>query len=157
MAVMCSTTVFLHIGQCGIQVGSEFWANMMGTTKHEYFPSLTLSSGQLSSIPCVLYDTEAKPVQSFTNLVKTKIHPLNVITGRKGCGGNWGCGYSEVTVEEPLLEQVRKTAESCDCFMGVVIFHSLAGGTGSGNTSLLIFITMLHVLSHVFLKVQLQT
>ena len=43
-----------------------------------------------------------------------------------------------MTLYEETLELIRKKAEVADFFQGVIIFHSLAGGTGSGLGSRLI-------------------
>merc|ERR1712023_319679 len=39
---------------------------------------------------------------------------------------------------DPVLDVVRKEAESCDCLQGFQITHSLGGGTGAGMGTLLI-------------------
>ena len=44
----------------------------------------------------------------------------------------------ETTLHEKVMEMVRKRAESADYFRGAFLFHSLAGGTGSGLGSRII-------------------
>jgi hypothetical protein len=69
-----------------------------------------------------------------------------------GCGNNWGKGdalrgvcYDLMRVTtvhegfaaaaelgEPTLDALRREMEAADCMHGVFVYHSLAGGTGSG-------------------------
>lgn len=81
----------------------------------------------------------------------------NVVFTQNGRGNNWALGYSKdylevqsksvygfgderdsMTLHERVIEMVRKRAEQADCFRGAFLFHSLAGGTGSGLGSRLI-------------------
>ena len=124
--------IFVHIGQCGIQIGSELWSNILNSSNKYSVSGLTDYASRL--LPCILSDSEPKVVQTFNKSVrKAAIHPMNVITKKKGCGNNWSCGYND-SLSDSILDSIRRTAEqSCaDCLMGVVIFHSTAGGTGSG-------------------------
>jgi len=60
--------------------------------------------------------------------------PENFVSGGSGCGNNWAAGY---TTGEHILsaaeERIRREAENCDLLSSIVLFHSAAGGTGSGN------------------------
>jgi hypothetical protein len=81
----------------------------------------------------------------------------NVVYTQNGRGNNWALGYSkdylevqskttygfgddrdQMTLHERVMEMVRKRAEQADYFRGAMLFHSLAGGTGSGLGSRLI-------------------
>ena len=129
---MCSSFVFIHIGQCGVQVGSEFWTSVLGCLP-KHVPGLFLRSSKYP-LPCILSDSEPKAVRRSllcSREMKRTIHPLNIVTSKRGCGNNWGCGYRD-NLSCCIIERLRRTAESCDNFMGVVIFHSTSGGTGSG-------------------------
>lgn len=65
--------------------------------------------------------------------------PDNMIYGISGAGNNWAKGYYTEGAElvDPVLEAIRREAESCDCIQGFQITHSLGGGTGSGTGSLI--------------------
>ena len=67
---------------------------------------------------------------------------------RRGRGNNWAYGYRDGgglggrrgggvgegdRLLERVLETVREVVERCDRFGGFVVFHSVAGGTGSGT------------------------
>ena len=43
-----------------------------------------------------------------------------------------------MTLHERVMEMIRKWVEQADYFRGALLFHSLAGGTGSGLGSRLI-------------------
>ena len=137
-----SSTVFLHVGQCGNQIGSMFWEEMIKLddisthklTKGSVTIPSTVSYHLLSgSIPCILVDNEPKPVKIFSTNLRKQIISRNVITGQRGSSNNWGSGYRDTEgIFDVVMETMRKTTEQCDCFMGSIIFHSIAGGTGSG-------------------------
>ena len=58
----------------------------------------------------------------------------NVFYTQEGRGNHWAYGYAE-TVEgfnENVMEWIRIEAENCDFYEGIVMMHSIAGGTGSG-------------------------
>ncbi|KAJ3046292.1 Tubulin beta-4 chain [Rhizophlyctis rosea] len=65
--------------------------------------------------------------------------PDNFVFGQSGAGNNWAKGYYTEGAElvDPVLDVVRKEAESCDALQGFQIVHSLGGGTGSGLGSLI--------------------
>ena len=48
-------------------------------------------------------------------------------------GGLGGCYEKGRSLVDLVLERVRRTVEKCDRFSGTVLFHSIAGGTGSGG------------------------
>lgn len=66
-------------------------------------------------------------------------HPDNFIYGQSGASNNWAKGhYTEgAEILDSILDVVRKDVESCDCFQGLQLTHSLGGGTGSGLGTLL--------------------
>jgi hypothetical protein len=71
----------------------------------------------------------------------------NIRCEESGRGNNWAFGYYDHKTKpshdhqylwEQGIEAVRKEAERLDRFVGTVMFHSVAGGTGSGNALLII-------------------
>ncbi len=75
------------------------------------------------------------------------------VSASGGCGNNWGKGspqyqtviviYSHVVfllqgfaaaadLGPPTLDALRREMEAADCIHGMFVYHSLAGGTGSG-------------------------
>ena len=184
------STVFLHVGQCGIQLGQSFWEEAESwsspnvqsnpaakkalkpparqATNQTHSPSNRQASSVLAShrvakvkiedeclpfslpdgtVPCILVDSEAKVVQNCSTrctVLGRRVSKECVITDKTGRGNNWAYGYygrkgmassdsfQPQSLRESVRECVRKVVERCDRFTGTVLFHSLAGGTGSG-------------------------
>nr|WAQ15577.1 tubulin zeta [Halisarca dujardinii] len=158
------SAVFVQIGQCGNQVGHSFWSesvdilhceNKKTGTKHgknpsysERLNSLLTNSGKL---PLILLDSEAKPATLFRTSgdLGHFVREENVIIEKTGRGGNWAFGYcgdrkvlGKGGDRNELLDLVigrhRRELERSEHFTGTVVFHSLAGGTGSGLGSRLV-------------------
>ncbi len=81
------------------------------------------------------------------------VDPRNAIFEQSGRGNNFAYGYygepsgnallkKSVAVwlgsDHPSMKAYRREAEKCDLYLGGVLFHSLAGGTGSGLTAALV-------------------
>lgn len=183
------STIFLHVGQCGIQLGQSFWEEAASWSRPRVHSNPTTtrtpksttrqgagaanqthtpSSRQATSnrevkakidegclpfslpdgkVPCILVDSEAKVVQnSITRctVLGRRVPKDCVFTDKTGRGNNWAYGYygrkemassdsfQPQNLKESVKECVRKVIERCDRFTGTVLFHSLAGGTGSG-------------------------
>ncbi|XP_055959459.1 tubulin delta chain [Patella vulgata] len=128
------STVTLHVGQCGNQVGKSFLKNLIDT--EEVKESLTYidNSGKLRSVHV---DSEPKVVHKLQKSL-SQVREKNIICGKRGRGTNWALGYyglkseTENNLVEDTTEALRKEIERCDSYCGVVLMHSLSGGTGSG-------------------------
>ena len=177
---MQMSTAFLHVGQCGNQLGQAFWQeteewntlSFKKTSKQTVSvntstaaasntkpdtPTFSLLDGTL---PCVLIDTEPKVIRKCvksSGVISRKVPKEFLISEQAGRGNNWAYGYygrrrreskplshtlsylggdGSGTVVDQVKEQLRKLVEKCDRFGGTVLFHSIAGGTGSGKTRL---------------------
>lgn len=91
-------------------------------------------------VPWIMVDSERKVVRGCLSKRVSRIVPTtNRLSHRKGYGGNWALGYCEQKKEGSLMEQtfecLRKEVERLDMFSGTILFHSLAGGTGSGQVN----------------------
>ena len=142
---------FLHVGQCGVQLGRTFWDTLLEWDEKKAAPVHELKGSSVSPfslhsgiLPCVVADSEPKPANSCFGHGNSPHNLMSdaILTDRTGRGNNWASGYSEGQKQpkksgdgmvERVRDAVRRVAEQCDCFMGVVIFHSIAGGTGSGE------------------------
>lgn len=142
--------ITLQVGQCGNQIGNEFWtriSNEHGISLDGYSSDADLGdrkdiffyeADNTRYIPrAVLVDLEPRVInavhQSFYN-------DENVFLSSDGCGAgnNWAHGYSSGQVmKEDVLDACRREAEGCDFLESFFVFHSVAGGTGSGFGSLL--------------------
>ncbi|KAM7541291.1 hypothetical protein Aperf_G00000026681 [Anoplocephala perfoliata] len=152
--------VSLLVGQCGIQVGSEFFK----TIYNDNFPELPASSapsniffindsmetfftvGDEGSIPearCIQIDMEEKVVRQIDSEVKRQCawrFSKNYFCSRSGSGNNWAHGYylNGPPCAEALDVFLRSEFEKCDLVDGLITTMSLAGGTGSGVGTYLI-------------------
>ncbi|CAM4523759.1 unnamed protein product [Lepidochelys kempii] len=133
------SAVWLHVGQCGNQIGEEWWqiltSEKVPHAEADRYPFCS-PDGKLSAI-CV--DSEPKVVRKLQKRVRRgSFRETNLIVGKRGRGNNWAYGYhglhsaSEKNLLERTMESLRKEVERRDCYCGTVLFHSLGGGTGAG-------------------------
>jgi len=149
--------ITLQVGQCGNQVGFEFWkqlchehginANGMlepfardGVDRKDVF---FYQADDDRYIPrAILIDLEPRVINNILSSPYAAIYNHeNVFTSKTGggAGNNWGSGYSSGTeVYEKILEMIDREAEGCDNLEGFIMTHAIAGGTGSGLGSLLL-------------------
>ncbi|XP_045178492.2 tubulin delta chain-like [Mercenaria mercenaria] len=150
------STVFVQIGQCGNQVGQALWRRIMKDDEVHKSHSFVANDGKFRS---VVVDSEPKVIRKITKGLPFREE--SVITGKRGRGTNWALGYHGLKrsgddhLLEDTLDAVRKEIERCDCFNGIILLHSLSGGTGSGFGSRLTEILrdrypMHHLMSCVF-------
>ncbi|XP_066538466.1 uncharacterized protein [Hoplias malabaricus] len=136
------SAVILQVGQCGNQLGLEWWRLITNKpSRRKKRCPFSSRNGQLSAV-CV--DTEPKVLRQAQEFVKNnKFRQSNIIEGKGGRGGNWAFGYHggpakcETGLLDQTMEAVRQEAERQDYYGGTVLFHSLSGGTGSGLGSML--------------------
>ncbi|XP_072269532.1 uncharacterized protein [Pyxicephalus adspersus] len=128
--------MWLQVGQCGNQIGQEWWQilanNGAEADRYPYFSR----DGLINAI-CV--DSEPKVIRRLRQQVKKgQFRDANIILGQRGRGNNWAYGKKRGGPTKPgvllerTMESFRKELERRDCYSGTVILHSLCGGTGSG-------------------------
>ena len=149
------SSVFLNVGQCGVQLGQAFWTLVQERVNGdgEHHPFVTLDRCQRR----VLVDTEPKVLANVRKLEQQRggrksatagknhwtIRDENVLVSRRGRGANWAMGYNKAVevsgkahgpaLLDQVLDSVRREVERCDAFSGFFLTHSLSGGTGSGT------------------------
>ncbi|KAG9337757.1 hypothetical protein JZ751_028255 [Albula glossodonta] len=133
------STVLLQVGQCGNQLGLEWWRLIMqspGLGKENDRSPFITRDGKLAA---VFVDSEPKVLRGARHLVRSKKLPeYNVIAGKGGRGSNWAYGYhgqrgeEECDILQQTMDALRREVERRDCYCGTILFHSLSGGTGSG-------------------------
>uniref|UniRef100_A0A915EL61 Tubulin gamma chain n=1 Tax=Ditylenchus dipsaci TaxID=166011 RepID=A0A915EL61_9BILA len=149
---MPGSVVSLHVGQCGNQIGTEFWKtlcqehgigldgvllqpNKPGEDKKDIFFN-ELNCGTRFMPRSVLVDLEPRVI----NLVKTsdcrQLHNhgnMYVWTEGRGAGNNWAHGYNQSAERlEDIFEIITRETENADSLEGFSLSHSISGGTGSG-------------------------
>lgn len=144
----CSATMHtILVGQCGNQLGAEFWSLLASETKSTapYYFHLD------GSAKCVCIDSEPKVIRSILEAKgsPTLISPRNCVMEASGRGNNWAMGFygpRRKTKEKEFihlgvekksllassLDLLRREFERYDRSEPCVMFHSIAGGTGSG-------------------------
>lgn len=148
--------ITLQVGQCGNQIGMEFWKQL--TKEHginqqgilqEYATSgddrkdvFFYQSDDDHYIPrAVLIDLEPRVINMIRNSPFSALYnPENIFVSKEGggAGNNWASGYTQAEkVQEELIEMIDREAEGSDSLEGFLFIHSIAGGTGSGAGSYL--------------------
>ncbi|KAF7597567.1 gamma-tubulin [Aspergillus hancockii] len=143
--------ITIQAGQCGNNVGSQFWQQLClehgisqdgnleefaaegGDRKDVFF----YQSDDTRYIPrAILLDLEPRVLQSIqSGPYKNIYNPENFFIGTQGvgAGNNWGTGYAAGEgVQEEIFDMIDREADGSDSLEGFMFLHSIAGGTGSG-------------------------
>ncbi|EDX05485.1 tubulin gamma-2 chain [Drosophila simulans] len=168
---MPSEIITLQLGQCGNQIGFEFWKRLC--LEHGISPDGVLedfaTDGQDRKdvffyqaddnhyIPrAVLIDLEPRVINNIMTSPYSKLYNQeNVFLSKHGggAGNNWASGFSQgEKVQEEVFDILDREADGSDSLEGFVLCHSIAGGTGSGMGSY-----VLERLSERFPKKLIQT
>ncbi|KAI8083004.1 tubulin gamma chain [Halteromyces radiatus] len=149
--------ITLQAGQCGNQIGSEFWRQICaehGISSDGTLEDFATEGGDRKDVffyqaddehyipRALLLDLEPRVINTirespFANLY----NPENMFVADEGGGaGNiWSYGYSQgERVYEDIIDMVDREADGSDSLEGFMLLHSIAGGTGSGLGSFLL-------------------
>ncbi|GMH55178.1 hypothetical protein TrVE_jg7765 [Triparma verrucosa] len=165
----------LQVGQCGNQIGSEFWKQLC--SEHGISPDGILqdfAQNPLTAVDdrkdvffyqaddehyiprAVLVDLEPRVIDRInSSAYRNLFNPENcfVAGGGGGAGNNWASGFRQGEEHlESIMEIIDREADASDSLEGFVLTHSIAGGTGSGLGSF-----MLEKLNDHFPKKLIQT
>ncbi|KAL8270011.1 hypothetical protein Esti_006076 [Eimeria stiedai] len=149
--------ITLQVGQCGNQIGIEFWKHLCNehgiNQEGLLLPSASVCEDRKEVffyqaddehfIPrALLFDLEPRVVNTIqTSEYRHLYNPENFFVSKDGggAGNNWGSGYAQAErVQEELLEMIDREADGSESLEGFVLCHSIAGGTGSGMGSYLL-------------------
>ncbi|KAL0227991.1 hypothetical protein RCL1_004134 [Eukaryota sp. TZLM3-RCL] len=152
--------ITLQVGQCGNQIGSEFWKHL--AAEHGITPEGLLSNHAVEMgnagdrkdvffyqadddhyVPrALLLDLEPRVIHNIRNSDWGSFYnPENIFCSAEGggAGNNWAEGYEQAeTLSEDVLDMIDREAENSDSLEGFKVFHSIAGGTGSGMGSFIL-------------------
>ncbi|ELA42806.1 uncharacterized protein VICG_00121 [Vittaforma corneae ATCC 50505] len=141
--------VALQIGQCGNQIGNEFWKKLC--SEHKISLDGTLLDNQNDRKDVFFYqadDSRYIPRSILLDLEPRVIGQCAPIFNREnmfvsneggGAGNNWAHGYFVANrFKEDVMDIVQREAEACESLEAFNIMHSVAGGTGSGFGSLML-------------------
>jgi hypothetical protein len=127
--------LYLHVGQCGNQVGEEYWN--LSTACRSNSSQSPLFNAADDTARCVLVDSEPKVVSSVLNRGYIPLDKRAIVMEQIGRANNWAMGFhgprrGGTTLLENTMESVRRQVEKMDCFHGTLMMHSMSGGTGAG-------------------------
>ena len=149
--------ITLQVGQCGNQIGFEFWKQLC--LEHGISPDGTLEEFAADGmdrkdvffyqaddshyIPrAVLVDLEPRVINSIKASAYGKLYNNEnffVSGDGGGAGNNWASGYAQgEKLHETIIDMIDREADGSDSLEGFVLSHSIAGGTGSGMGSYLL-------------------
>ncbi|KAM7472272.1 hypothetical protein LguiA_010455 [Lonicera macranthoides] len=149
--------ITLQVGQCGNQVGLEFWKQLClehGISKDGILEDFATQGGDRKDVffyqaddqhyipRALLMDLEPRVINGIqTGEYRNLFNHENLYMSKEGGGaGNiWASGYHQgKSVEEDLMDMIDREADGSDSLEGFVLCHSIAGGTGSGMGSYLL-------------------
>ncbi|WFD38610.1 gamma-tubulin [Malassezia japonica] len=165
--------ITLQVGQCGNQIGSQFWERLC--EEHGISENGTLRSAEKQEraddrkdvffyqadddhyVPrSVLVDLEPRVINNImASKYRHLYNPENVFQSEsgQGAGNNWAKGHTAgEAAKEEMLDMLNREADGSDILGGFFMLHSIAGGTGSGMGS-----ALLELLSDHFAKQVVQT
>ncbi len=159
--------VTVQVGQCGNQVGSQFFSTLMDDVNTPIVKGYTMAENEAYRKACmecffnvndgkvdrksdslpqaraVMIDMEPKVIaQSLAEANQSgtwKYPDKQQFSLQRGSGNNWAHGYAihGPKVKESVMNLVRREVEKCEHFAGFLTLLSLAGGTGSGVGTML--------------------
>ncbi|GJT33446.1 tubulin gamma-1 chain [Tanacetum coccineum] len=149
--------ITLQVGQCGNQIGMEFWKQLClehGISKDGILEDFATQGGDRKDVffyqaddqhyipRALLMDLEPRVINGIqTGEYRNLYNHENIFTSREGggAGNNWASGYHQgKSFEEDLMDMIDREADGSDSLEGFVLCHSIAGGTGSGMGSYLL-------------------
>ncbi|XP_036395775.1 tubulin delta chain-like [Megalops cyprinoides] len=133
------SAVLLQVGQCGNQLGLEWWRLLTETPAQGRELDRYPFSARDGKLGAVFIDSEPKVLRGARQLVRNKrLRESSIVAGQGGRGSNWAYGYhgrqgeGDCGLLQRAMEALRMEAERRDCYCGTILLHSLSGGTGSG-------------------------
>lgn len=151
--------ITLQVGQCGNQIGYEFWKRLAAEHGIEPDGVLTTSEEVLEDrkdiffypaddgryVPrSILIDLEPGVIDrisksEYSNFYNSENIIIPSSVGGGGAGNVWTHGYESGKENyEALTDVIRREVEIIDSLEGFLFTHSIGGGTGSGLGSFLI-------------------
>jgi tubulin gamma len=143
--------ITLQVGQCGNQIGMEFWKQLCaehGINKEGFLEDFATLGGDRKDVffyqaddehyipRAILVDMEPRVINSIQNSDYANLYnPENVYVAKDGggAGNNWAAGFAHGdSVYEEIFDMVDREADGSDSLEGFLMTHSIAGGTGSG-------------------------
>ncbi|CUS23080.1 LAQU0S08e01684g1_1 [Lachancea quebecensis] len=150
---MTGEIITLQIGQCGNQVGKQFWSQLIkehGICKdgqslntsetdkvEEDDPTIFFKQNDSNRYTprALLFDLEPSAIADVQNSFPGLFNERNVWVSKDelGAGNAWSKGYDYgLENQEEFINMIDKEIDATESFEGFQLLHSVAGGTGSG-------------------------
>lgn len=140
-------TVTIQVGQCGNQIGAQFWDLLL--KEHEKTPDTDESLSAFFRFSprgrnskemdmkarALLIDMECGPLQeTMRSPLGALFDTTQFVMDVSGAGNNFAHGHYMYgpKYRSAFEEGLRKNVEHCDSLQTFLVTHSLGGGTGSG-------------------------
>ncbi|KAJ3298245.1 gamma-tubulin [Borealophlyctis nickersoniae] len=149
--------ITLQAGQCGNQIGQEFWSLLCaehGISPDGILEEFATEGGDRKDVffyqadddhyipRAILVDLEPRVINNILSSPYANLYnPENVFLSAEGggAGNNWAQGYSQgEKIHEDIIEMIDREADGSESLEGFMLLHSIAGGTGSGLGSYLL-------------------
>lgn len=147
----------LQVGQCGNQIGMEFWKQLClehGISQDGILEDFATQGGDrkdvffyqaddLHYVPrAILVDLEPRVINGIQNSDYGHLYNAEnffISDHGGGAGNNWASGYEQgQKVQEEILEMIDREVEGSESLEAFLLCHSIAGGTGSGMGSFML-------------------
>jgi len=148
--------ITLQVGQCGNQIGMEFWKQLClehGISMDGRLEDFATQGGDRKDVffyqaddeqyipRSLLIDLEPRVLSHVQQTLPRLFNQENIFSHPEGggAGNNWAAGYTiGGSVQEEILEMIDREADGSESLEGFMMCHSIAGGTGSGLGSFLL-------------------
>lgn len=150
-------TLSIHIGQAGIQIGSELWKlfsvehGIAANGKLENHGDSCTETGRNTFfeetnrekfVPrSIFIDTEPSIIDELRRCdYRDLFNPNYSFSGKEDSANNFVRGYHTLgcLLIEPVNEKIRQIVEHTNNLQGFFLYHSFGGGTGSGFSAKLL-------------------
>eukprot|EP00906_Rhabdomonas_costata_P012985 RCo018659 len=149
--------ITLQVGQCGNQIGSEFWKQLCvehGISPEGVIQEFATAGGDRKDVffyqaddehyipRALLLDLEPRVINSIrSGEYRNLYNPENIFLQGDGggAGNNWAVGFEAAEkMFDDIADMIDREADGSESLEGFVMIHSIAGGTGSGMGSYLL-------------------
>lgn len=133
----------LHLGQTGIALGSTCWEVLQLESLQNHDANAkgdmwTTHSDHRLTPKALFVDSEPANIDYLQrSSLGEKLQPHQMVSGDGDMGGVYQ-RFNGAQLAERTLEGVRVLAEDSSSLQGFIVFHSLAGGTGTALSELLL-------------------
>ena len=149
----------INVGQCGVQLGQCVWEQYCAEHSVNNIGTKSKSKNNSHSQKCamdvffeetdigqyvprnIMVDLEPNVIDDVKiSSLAAIFNPDFLLSGNEDAANNFARGYYTVGAEmmSSVIQKIRQLVQHCDNLQGIVVNHSVGGGTGSGLGSLLL-------------------